>query len=130
MKNKDIYSGALRILAQKAVVGENEDYEERAPYLIAAFCSECSAADAAYRRGNSLPASEAVSEVYVDLADDFPCSSCFATAACMYLAAMLVLDEDSELSDKLFEKYTDIMSALCAKIPSLVEEITNKYGAF
>ena len=128
MKNKDIYDGALKILAESDAIGANDDYEERAPYLIAAFCSECSNADSAYRRANYLPMAKEVSEVYVDLSSDFPCSTRFATAACTYLASMLVIDDDSALSDKLFEKYTDIMSAICAGIPSLIESISDRYG--
>lgn len=128
MKNKDIYDGALKILAEKNAVGANDDYEERAPYLIAAFCSESASADAAYRRANYLPAANPVSEVYVDLASDFPCSTRFAAAACTYLASMLIIDDDTELSDKLFDKYSDIMSAICSEIPALIEDISDRYS--
>ena len=127
LKNRDIYTGALKILSERVEIGTSEDYEERAPYLIAAFCCECAEADRVYRRARSLPAAKAVNDVYVDLSADFACSSRFSTAACMYLASMLVIDEDPELSDKLFDKYSDIMSAICAELPAQIEAISNKY---
>ncbi len=128
MKNQDIYDGALRILAERCDAGLNEDYEERAPYIIAAFCYESSEADAAYRKSHYLPAAPSVSEVYLNLSDKFPCCERFSAAACMYLASMLVVDEDSELSDKLFDKYSEMMSSICSKIPAIVEPISDKYG--
>ncbi len=128
MKNQDIYDSALRILAEKITAGANDDYEERAPYLIAAFCCESARADAAYRRANGLSSAQSFNSVYLDLTSDFPCCSRFATAASMYLASMLVIDEASELSDRLFDKYSDIMSAICMEIPAVVEDISDRYG--
>ncbi|MBE6597024.1 MAG: hypothetical protein E7641_05065 [Ruminococcaceae bacterium] len=128
MKNKDIYDGALRILAERTDEGANEDYEERAPYIIAAFCCEASELDERYRRANSLPEGERGNEVYVELTANFSCCSRFSTAACIYLAAMLVMDTDPELSDRLYDKYSDIMSAISSEIPAVIEKITDRYG--
>lgn len=127
MKNKDIYHGALRILSESMVDGANDDYEERAPYIIAAFCNECRDADAAYRRANSLGEAAEVNAVYVDLNDDFPCAPRFSSACCTYLAAMLIIDQDSDLSDRLYDKYSDMMSSICAGIPASVERISERY---
>ena len=127
MKNKDIYDSALRILAERCDADACEDYEERAPYLIAAFCAESAEADRIYRKANGLAAPKAVSEVFLPLNDTFPCASRFATAASTYLASMLVLDDNSELADKLFDRYSDMMSAICYELPALVEPITEKY---
>ena len=41
MKNRAIYDAALRLIAESTVPEETEDYEERAPYLLAAFVNEC-----------------------------------------------------------------------------------------
>ena len=128
MKNKDIYDGALKILAERCDEGLCEDYEERAPYILAAFCYESSEADAAYRKSHYLPDAPKVSDVYLELSANFPCCERFSAAACTYLASMLVVDEDPELSDRLFEKYSEMMSAICSKIPAMVEPITDKYG--
>lgn len=128
MKNQDIYDAALKILAQRDEVGVNEDYEERAPYLIAAFCSESARADEAYRKANGLPKRTSQSAVYLDLSAEFPCCSRFAPTASVYLASMLVIDESPDLSDKLFDRYSDMMSALCMEIPAEVESISDRYG--
>ena len=127
MKNREIYKGALRILAETSVQGSNEDYEERAPYIIAAFYSECADIDKSYRRANDLPDAVPVNEVFVSLDDNFPCAARFASAACVYVAAMLIIDENTELSDKLYDKYSDMMSTICSGIPSYVEKISNRY---
>ena len=127
MKNKDIYDSALRILAERCEAEACEDYEERAPYLIAAFCSESAEADRIYRKANGLSAPKAVSEVFLPLTNDFPCSVRFASAASMYLASMLIFDENTELADRLFERYSDMMSAICYELPALVEPIRDKY---
>ncbi|MBO5416938.1 MAG: hypothetical protein J6A83_09970 [Clostridia bacterium] len=127
MKNKDVYDSALRILAEKNVAGANDDYEERAPYLLAAFCAESAEADRIYRRVNGLTEAKTVNAVYVPLTDDFPCSPRFCAAASTYLAAMLIFDDNTELSDKLFDRYSDMMSAICYELPALVEPIRDKY---
>ncbi len=127
MKNKDIYDSALRILAERGDAEANDDYEERAPYLIAAFCSESAEADRIYRKVNGLPAPRSVNEVFLPLTDEFPCAPRFATAASAYLASMLIFDENTELADKLFERYSDMMSAICYELPALVEPIRDKY---
>lgn len=118
----------MRILAERVGEGLNEDYEERAPYILAAFCYESSEADAAYRKSHYLPAASAVSEVYLELSADFPCCERFSSAACTYLASMLVIDDDPELSDTLFDKYSEMMSSICSKIPAIVEPISDRYG--
>ncbi len=128
MKNKDIYDGALRILAERTEEGVNEDYEERAPYIIAAFCCEAAELDEKYRKANSLPEAVKSNEVYVELTSEFSCCSRFSTAACIYLAAMLVMDSDTELSDRLYDKYSDIMSAISSEIPAIIEKIADRYG--
>ena len=128
MKNRDIYNGAMRVLAEQTEVLVNDDYQERAPYLIAAFCDENRDIDKAYRRANSLGEAPEVNAVCVELTEDFPCAPRFSSACCIYLASMLILDENSELSDKLYDKYSDMMATISAGIPSFVEKISNRYA--
>ena len=45
MTNRDIYLRALSIIGESCDAEENEDYEERAPYLLAAFCTEAKEID-------------------------------------------------------------------------------------
>ncbi len=127
MKNIEIYNGAMRILSEQIDPDMNEDYQERAPYLIAAFCDEIKDIDRAYRMANSLPEAPEVNAVCIELTEDFPCAPRFASACCMYLASTLLLGEDDELSDRLYDKYSDIMSTISMGIPSFVEKIGDRY---
>ena len=127
MKIKEIYTSALHLIGEDDSAEENADYEERAPYLIAAFCGEAEATDAQYRKAHGLPAAEPFSYISIELEMDFPCSDRFANAAAAYLAAMLIIDENAELSDKLFDRYSSIMSTIYSEIPAVIEKITQKY---
>ena len=55
---------------------------------------------------------------------EFLCQGSTAT----YVAAMLVLDENEELSDKLYSRYCDLMSDLCATCPASAQPIVDVYG--
>ena len=129
MKNRDIYISALSLIGESVDIEENNDYEERAPYLLAAFCSEAASTDAAYREMKKLEAATSVDNVCLPLECDFPYADRFASAAVMYLAAMLVIDENIELSDKLFDRYCDTMATIQSEIPSRIEKIVQKYSA-
>ena len=134
MINQNIYEGALKILAETTDASANEDYEIRAPYLIAAFCSETEELDSDYRRANSLGTTSKVNDVYLALSDVFPRASRFASAACVYLASMLIIDTDPELSDKLYEKCSDMLATIASSIPQAaepsaeIEDIIDRYG--
>ncbi len=129
MKNQDIFDNALRILGQPTVNGENEDYEERAPYLIAAFCTEAVRLDEAFRKLIGDSSVVDFHKVWLPLDTDFPLLDRLAPLACLYVAAMLVLDENSELSDKLYDRYCDGMSTAWSEIPAAIQSIEKKYFA-
>ena len=116
MLNRDIYDLALRMLAESTVMGEAEDYEERAPYLIAAFCTEMSELDERLRRaaGETTTTYYAVS-LPLDLR--FPLSDRLFTAAALYLAAMLILDSDEDRADKLYEQYLADTKRISDSVP-------------
>ena len=128
MQNRDIYVSALRLIGETAE--SNEDYEDRAPYLLAAFFTESAETDAAYRKEHSLAPHVRVSSVCVPLDTEFPYADRFVSAASAYLAAMLVIDENMELSDKLFDRYCDSLATIQSEIPARIEKIAQKYGAF
>lgn len=130
MDNRSIYVSALRLIGENPNADVNNDYEERASYLLAAFCTEAAQVDKAYREANGLEAATEADCVFLPLEADFPCADRFATAAAMYLAAMLIIDENIELSDKLFERYCDIMATIQSEIPAKIEKIAQKYGAY
>ena len=129
MTNKDIYVSAMKHIGESCDVEGNEDYEERAPYLIATFCSEASELEAAYREAHSLPTPTKRDAIRQMLECEFPMCDEFASAATLYLAAMLIVDENPELSDKLFDRYCCRMATIQSSIPSRIEKIAQKYGA-
>lgn len=125
---KDIYDASLHVLGEsRCDVGRGEDYEERAPYLIAAFCCEAGALDRHYRKASQTEEQKPFSPVSLSLSDEFPLSDRFFSPAVNYLASMLVVDELPELSDKLFARCCDTLSSLYTELPSTVSKIKNKY---
>ncbi len=127
MTNKDIYVRAMYQLGEVADSEENDDYEERAPYLLAAFCTEVAPIVEAYYEAKGLDTPAEPDCVRLPLEFDFPYDEKFVSPAAMYLAAMLIIDENTELSDKLFDKYCDLMASIQSKIPSKIEKIAQKY---
>ncbi len=126
MKNRQIYDAALRLLAESTVDGENEDYEERAPYLLAAFCTEMTELNAKLckSQGNTPVAHDAV---LLPLEENFPLADRLSAAATLYLSAMLILEDDEERSDKLYAQYCDAVSRISDAIPATLEPIPNQY---
>lgn len=122
-----IYKAALALINEPDN-GNADDYAERAPYLLAAFCGEAGGIDAAYRKSKGLPSQPSYGSVMIGLEESFPLSNRFAGAAALYLAAMLVIDENEELSDRLYGRYCDRMSKICSEIPGVLEKITDIYG--
>ena len=127
MKNQAIYDAALRLLAESTVAGEAEDYEERAPYLLAAFCTEMSELDNKLRNVRNEATGILSDTVLLPLDSDFPLSPRFTVAASLYLAAMLILDSDEDRSDTLYGQYSDAVSRIADSIPATLTSIVDKY---
>ena len=127
MTYQELYDSALRIVSENDQGFANEDYEERARYILATFCNTCSAIDAKYRKANMYPSISYTPLSVVTLSGSFPLKEIFAPAAVYYLGAMLVSDENEELCDRLFELYTDAISSIQDNLPCLSEPITNCY---
>ena len=127
MLNKEIYENALGLLGQSTDENENEDLAERAPYIRAQFGTEALYIDTALRRTLGKEDATDFHKVWLSLDDNFPLLDRLSPIASMYLAAMLMIDEDGELSDKLYDKYCDAISSLQMEIPASLESITNKY---
>ena len=129
MQNKSIFDSALRLLAESTEPCDVEDYAERAPYLLATFCTEVADVDAALRKmENSAPA-KSFHSVFMPLQDTFPLLPRFSSAAAYYLAAMLIIDEDADASDRFYDKYCDSISKICASLQAISHPIKNKYFA-
>lgn len=127
-----------------------DDYSERAPYILANFCNQCSRIHLKYVTAYQLEYQKYTERAIVGMDQPFPLIPELAPAATYYLAAMLVIDENEALSDKLFDLYAGEVSSLVAEadailnapesdpepepepepeppIPAVLESIVNKY---
>ena len=77
MKNRDIYSVSLCLLAEPDETMRLEDYASRAPYLLGGFFYENEALDRKYREFSLLEERTAALSMPSLLEDDFPlCQRC------------------------------------------------------
>ena len=111
---RDIYTNALVHIGEASNSSLNADYEDRAPYLIASFCSLAKSTDKKIRNAQNLTSQSKFSPVFLSLDSSFPLCDDLCPIASLYVAAMLVIDEDTELSDTLYDKYCDGMASLAA----------------
>ena len=124
----EILTSAAAIICEDINDETTQDYSERTPYIIATFCSQCKEVDAKYRKANGLDPIVGYAKATMPLNYTFPLVPELIPAATYYLAAMLVLDENEALSDKLFDLYTDAVATISASLPFQSEKITNKYS--
>ena len=123
MSNFEIYENALRILGIPVNAEGNEDYEERAPYLLAAFCSSVLEIDGFLRMAAGMAATAPFNRVFVSLDDEFPLLDRLAPIAALALASSLVADENAELSDRLYERAQDALSDVRCGISLSIEDV-------
>ncbi len=105
-----------------------EDYEDRAGYILATFCADCIKADQRYRLTHSESSVAPTVLTYVNLTSDFALCDVFAPAAVYYLAAMLIMDEDEEMSEKFFALYSDSLSEILSDLPMVSTAIKDRYN--
>lgn len=127
MSYRELFEAAVRMVAEGGTVGDISDYEERASYLLATACHQCAPLDRAYRKATGAGEPSSRVGLCVELEDNFPLSEVFAPAVTYYLASMLVLDENAEMSDKLFDAFSDALASIRDGLPAATEKILNKY---
>ena len=127
MKNQAIFEAAVRLICEVPDAEQTADYTERAPYILASLFSEAAATDAKYRLSHQSKVAESLPTAYAALDGDFPLSDAFFHPAVYYLASMLVLEENEELSERLFAKYSDGMALICAELPATASPISDRY---
>lgn len=125
MKNRDIYSVALCLLAEPEEAMRLEDYASRAPYLLGGFFFENDALDRKYREFAELGERTEALLMPPSLDGEFPLCQRFVTAASSYLASMLVCDSDSELSDRLLGMCEASLENVRAEMVPTVNEPNN-----
>ncbi|MBR2353093.1 MAG: hypothetical protein IKA76_01140 [Clostridia bacterium] len=126
-QNQEIYEHALALLALGHDPNENEDFAEQAPYHLAAFCGEAEETDRWLRLYGGIGSSPDFNRIRLPLEDDFPLCDRLAPVAALYLAAMLILDEDPDRSQFLYERYGEALSDVHNGIPATLESIKNIY---
>ena len=124
MLYQDILNSAIRMLGE--CNGNTSDYEERAAYLLSTFCSDRLSLDMKYRTVQGETPTRPSIPVKVTLTDEFPLCEAFAPAATYYLASMLVLEENEDISERLFEHYSDSISAIRAELFA-IRNTKNRY---
>ena len=113
--NNDIYLSALALIDESTSKGDTSDLAERAPFIIATFCSTCKTLDKKLRERDSLEAQSKFSSVKLSLDAEFPLCEALSAPASTYLASMLVIDENPSLSESLYDKYCDAIATIGAE---------------
>ncbi len=120
---REIYEHALALLSLPTEPHDNEDLAERAPYHLAAFCLEAQDVN----RFLSATPTPMFHPAYLPLDNPFPLCDRLAPVAALYLASMLILDEDPDRSQLLYDRYGDAMSDVYSGIPATLESIKELY---
>ena len=128
MTLREITDAAIRLVCENPQDVSTEDYRERASYILPAFCGQCAASDDRYRLAHSMSTKVAVSAAYMELDELFPLADVFVAPATYYLAAMLVVDENEDLSDRFFALSTDALASVEATLPATSKAVSDRYG--
>jgi len=123
----DVMTQAFKRFGSKLTDEQRGNFTSRAPYLLATVCCEARELDACYRKVHGLGEAPEFNEVEIDPVNTFPLCDRFVGAASAYLAAMFIMDEDPDLSDKFFDIYCDNMARIQSEIPTQIESIAQKY---
>lgn len=128
MTYREIYENALRMICEDSTVSDSADYEERAAYILATLISECAAVDKQYRLAEGLEAVPHAPVACVELDDAFSLCDALIPIAVYYLSAMLVLDENEDMSEKFFSLYTDALTSFLSGLRHTSHPIDDRYG--
>ena len=121
-----IYHAALRLICESED-NSNLDYDERAPYLLGSFYTEQIPLQKKLNEAKGLEPVEYEPALEINIGYPFPLSDEFIAPATYYLAAMLVIDENEELSDRLFDRYIDGVASIAASLPASLHPIKDCY---
>lgn len=122
----ELYAAALRLISETED-SISDDYEERAPYLLGTFVTEQIPLQKKWDAAHGEEERSYTPCLAVTMSDDFPLGDDWIAPATYYLAAMLTLDENETLSDRLFDRYVDGIASIEASLPSSTEAIKDRY---
>lgn len=127
MTCRELFRSAVRMVCERENSADIFDYAERAEYLLATFCNQFSVLDATIKSLLGETVNPYTTKIQLTLDTAFPLSSRFATPAIYYLSAMLVIDENEELSERFFALYSDAISSLQSTVICKKETISDNY---
>ena len=128
MTNQEIYDAAIRLIGETAETNVNEDYRDRATYLIAAVCHRYASLDVLYRRAHGLATQKLLAINNFPLPTLFPLSDAFAPPVSMAVASLLVLDENAKMSEQLMTWADTTVAEIQKSIPFTKEKIQSSYA--
>ena len=126
----DLIKSAISIVCENTTITfGNEDYNSRAPYLLATIVTQYAKLDGDYRKANGMESKVISTDaVVLNPNDEFPLCDVFAPAAIYHLASGLVIDENEEMSDKFFDRYISAILDIRKTLPASVGAIVDRYG--
>ena len=128
MSNQEIYDAAIRLIGETSDSNANEDYRDRAPYLISAVCHRYAPLDVLYRQAHGLEKQKLLEINTYPLPTLFPLSDAFAPSVSMEVAGLLVLDENPKMSEQLTGWASSTISEIQKSIPFKKEKIQSSYA--
>ena len=127
MTNQEIFSAVLHLVGENPHSEGNEDYAERAPYLIAAACYRYAFIDESYRLAYDMEKQKILSINCFPLSTLFPLSDVFAPPVSLAVAGMLVLEENPKMSDQLLKMADAAIADIQKSIPFRKEKVLSHY---
>ena len=127
MTNQEIYDAAIRLIGETSDENVNEDYKDRATYLISAVCHRYAPLDVLYRQAHGLQKQKLLETNNYPLSTLFPLSDAFAPSVSMAVAALLVLDENAKMSEQLMNWADITISEIQKSLPFIKEKIQSSY---
>ena len=124
----DILTMATNLLAENtgSTVTLSE-FNERAPYILAAFCGEARLIDKHYREAFMLGNQPVFDRVRLAPEAAFPLCDRLAYPAAFYLASTLIADENPEFSKIFNARCHAALDAIYGEIPCTLHPISNSY---
>ena len=130
MTYQDLIKSAISTVCEDtSTSAEIEDYTTRAQFLLATFVTQYAHLNGIYREAHGMEPCEISTDIAaIDPEDNFPICDVFTPAAIQYLASALVIDENEEMSDKLFDRYVNIILEISKNLPSKPGAIIDRYN--
>ena len=124
----DILTMATNLMAENgASTVTLSEFNDRAPYILAAFCGEARLIDKRYREAFMLGNQPAFDRVRLAPEATFPLCERLAYPAAFYLASTLIADENPEISKVFTERCHNALESAYGEIPCTLHPIVNRY---